>query len=242
MLAWLLIFSIPFSIVLLIIWDACNFERERSSQRSDIAVVVSVAAAVCSALFAGATFVFANFYRPEDLVVSARVLVVDQIGSPHLDVSLVFSNVGRQPIVIENVLLAQDYGKTARFENASDWNLAGSIWIRDVVSRPDGTVTNMQDGTHLVSFSPTSIRINNVDAPTPSASIGAGSASIFALGFRPTPIDLATEEIMLPMVAIQYYDQAGVMRRKILPLGLLDWVQNGRRYAPSSGSVRLLPF
>ena len=245
MIAWILILSIPLSIVALIIWDAEHFEKR--SQRSDVrtplspVAVVSVVAAIFSALFAGASFVFSNLYQPEDLVVSARVLVVDQIGTNRIDVSLVFTNAAKQPIVIENILLAEDYGKTALIETSLDWRLASQIWIRDVVSRPDGTVTKMQDGTHLVIFSPIKTRINNVDFPNPSAAIGAGSVSIFTLTFAPTPIDITAEMDILPMVAIQYYDKIGTMRRKVIPLGLLDWIHMGRRYAPAPGLVRLLP-
>jgi hypothetical protein len=247
MIALILILSVPLSIVALIIWDAEHFERR--SQRSDIrtsigpVAVVSVVAAILSALFAGSSFVFSNLYQPEDLVVSARVLSpMDQIGTNRIDVSLVFTNAAKQPIVIENILLAEDYGKTTRIETNNDWRMTSSIWIRDIVSRPDGQVENMQDGTHFVVFSPIKTRINNIDSPSPSGVISAGSASIFTLSFAPTPIDIETEIDILPMVAIQYYDKSGAMRRKVIPLGFLDWIQFGRRYSPAPGSMRLLPY
>jgi hypothetical protein len=240
--AWLLILSVPASIIFLVIWDVWRVERPSKEDGVSKFEFGSFVAVALSALFAGATFVFSNLYKPEDLVVSSRVVAHDQIASDHLDVSRVVTNAGQQPIVIENVLLVQNFGKNVNLESATDWKVAGSIWVRDVVTRLDGTIENMQDGTRLVTYSPTKVRINNLEVPGPSAPISSGSASLFVLAFSPAPIDLPVEGAILEMVAIQYYDKTGVMRRKVLPLGLMDWIHFGRRYNPAKESfARLLP-
>jgi hypothetical protein len=124
MIAWLLLISIPLSIVVLIIWDAENFEQR--SQRSGAGArissvsVASVLVAICSALFAGASYFSSTDLAQKSLVAVNRpwVKVDIQVAGPiiynvngaNFTLSYSLKNIGHSPAVNVGVFPRLVYG------------------------------------------------------------------------------------------------------------------------------------
>jgi hypothetical protein len=213
-----------------------NDRNNRATRlRSNIAIIISLVSSLVSA----AAIYFANFYRPEDLVVNAYVVERNQVGSGHLDVSIVFTNAGKQPVAVERVLLALNYGPSTTIESSSDWKIAGQVWMRNDRMFPDGTIISMQDGTYLTEFSPKTVHLNNESAsPNDAFLVPANAATLMSVAFGPNPIDERTGPIV-QMIGLQFYDKLGNMRQKIVPLGIAG--NPPGLYNPVKNRVRLLP-
>ena len=134
--------------------------QRRADWKGTIAVVVSLVALAVS----GGGIYFTNFYRPEDLTLTARVIEREQVGTNRLDVTVVLTNTGKRSVAVSAVLLALNYGPGSTIQTALDWKVQGGIWLGDVKRIPDGAVTKEQDGTYLAVYRTKVVRLNNQDA------------------------------------------------------------------------------
>ena len=60
------------------------------------------------------------------------------------------------------------------------------------------------------------------------------------LSYEPSPIDMATSGPVVQMIGVEFYDQNGQMRRKVIPLGIAGNPPGLYNPAPENFS-RLLP-
>jgi hypothetical protein len=190
-----------------------------------------------------AALYFSNFYKPEDLSLAARVSQRDQIGTDRLELTLVFTNRGTQPAVVEKIVLALLYGRAATIEGASDWKVEGAIWVPEHFTATPARTTKMQDGTLLSVYDGSKVTLNNQSMPTTSALIAAGNVALMDLTFETAPINLSDDGPIVPSVAIRFYDKYGVTKDRVIPLGIMSSPSiGGRLYNPTSGLAKLLPF
>src|ERR1700722_10353195 len=100
--------------------------NDESKSRSDgLTRFIAIAALLISA----ASFYYAYFDKPEDLVVSGRVEQPPegQFGIEHLSILLVFTNKGKLPVAVADVTLGLNYGKGTKIEDAMDPTIEGYL-------------------------------------------------------------------------------------------------------------------
>ena len=111
------ILAVPLSIVALIIWDAEHAprraERVTSESKSSLVALASAAAAVCSAMLAGASYLASTELAEKSLVAANRpwIKVDILVGGPivynengaNITLQYVLKNIGRSPAVNVNV-------------------------------------------------------------------------------------------------------------------------------------------
>jgi hypothetical protein len=182
-----------------------------------------------------------NFYRPESLVVNARVVEQAKVGSGSVDVSILFTNASKQAVAIENVFLSLNYGPTARVENSADALLDRAIATREIGPILDGERKGLSDGSAVVTYRPKDVSLNNQTLLSSTALIDANTAALMILHFETDPIDLGKEGPVVPMIAVNFYDKVGDRRRKIIPLGTARSSEGPYVQAIQSYS-RLLPY
>jgi hypothetical protein len=204
--------------------------------------ILALVVSVVSAAVAGSGVYLSNFYKPEDLVVDAHLVERFQLGSGKVDLSIEFTNLGKQSVAIENVFLVLCFGANATLEDCKNWKTEGQVWLREVRAHPDGTPVRMQDGVELSVYSPKAVRLNNSNSNPSRATFLAPTDAVTLLlaSFEPQPIDIEVNAIV-PMIAIELYGKQGVRRRYLICLGIEGHPPGLYNPSPESHS-QLLPY
>ncbi|MFT4116540.1 hypothetical protein [Bradyrhizobium sp.] len=244
---WVLLGAIFFALIGLIVSDARRLgqrdEKNSEAARANKIAPIALAVSMVSPIVAAGGIYFATFYKPVDISVLATVLRRADVGTNTLQISLVFSNAGKRPAVIERVVMAMLSGQSASIDDAADRNLATAIFSDEFSPLPGPIKSKWRNDALLEVYDPTATLLNNQPAATTATILPESSTSLSVLRFAPDPRDRKGGPIVV-MVGVQIYDGIGVRKRVIVPIGTSDdpMKDGGHRYNPALGSLaKLLP-
>lgn len=242
MAVWAVLGGIFFALIGLIVSDALRQDgggKTPEAARANIAIIISVLSAIVSA----SGVYLSNFHKPIDVSVLATVLRRAEVGTSSLQISLVFSNAGKRPAIIERVVLALLSGQSASIDDAADINLATQAFSDEFSPLPGPGRTRWRKDALFEAYYPSSILLNNQFAVTAAAILPENSTSLSVLRFETEPRDRKDGPIVV-MIGVQIYDGVNVRKRVLVPIGTSDDpTKNGaHRYNPAPGSLaKLLP-
>jgi hypothetical protein len=189
----------------------------------------------------------ANFYTPEDVVVSART---EQLGpaatAKGATITLVLTNLGKSSVPVDRVLLVYIFGPETSLDDRSKEAVVSEInspnW------RPKQAV-KLAEGQEVVALTPSKVTFNNIDAATTGALVEAGKSALISYRFDPYSIEPFAAKRLLMTAAIHFFDKNGRPHWKLLTLSgyrtfvlpgfqdVFDSPVSGARLLPAKGEV-----
>jgi hypothetical protein len=226
--------------------------KDRPTRRSwtpELALVVSVLSLLVSTL----AIYFSSFAAPEDLTVAIRPQGLEQISTDTLNVTFVFTNLGKQAVAIERVVLIQIHKAASGVEDGERWQKIIPLAIDGF--QPLTRLEDVIEGGVMTYRNATSAVFNNDEIKSTSLLVEPKSVAVLTATFNPRPVDILKEGALSHNFAIRFFDKKGVPHMHIVRAWRLNadiYKQNergemeptGKIYSPSPNgtTTQLLPI